>query len=55
VFYKQYLSKNKPMVVDDGCKSWRALEKWTDTYYLKREYNLQSIVINKLERPVVNG
>jgi len=43
------------MIVNDGCKKWRALEKWNDNYYLKREYNLQSIVINKLERPLING
>jgi hypothetical protein len=43
------------MIVENGCKKWRALEKWTDNFYLKREYGLQSIVINKLERPLLNN
>jgi len=29
-----YLSANKPVMIKDGAKNWKALEKWNETQYL---------------------
>jgi hypothetical protein len=49
-FYQNYLSKSKPLLVTDGCKNWKAVEKWGDMDYLKQEFGGQSILINRLDK-----
>ena len=34
VFYKKFLSKNRPVLVEDGAKKWIAIEKWKDFKYI---------------------
>lgn len=35
-FYMKHLAMNKPVVIDDGCRDWKALDKWQDADYVNR-------------------
>lgn len=32
----KHLAMNKPVVINDGCTNWKALEKWNDADYVNR-------------------
>ena len=36
-FYMNYLTKNKPVKVVDGCEDWPAINKWNNRTYLTEE------------------
>ncbi|CDW89807.1 UNKNOWN [Stylonychia lemnae] len=49
-FYKEYLTRNIPLVVENGCKQWPAFKKWGDMSYLEQSFGSQSLYIQRLER-----
>ncbi|GKZ00469.1 hypothetical protein MPSEU_000999400 [Mayamaea pseudoterrestris] len=38
-FEREYEAKNRPVVIQGGCKSWRAFKRWTDQDYLLQKTN----------------
>ncbi len=48
MFYREYLTNNLPVLVEDGCQLWPAIKKWQDTAYVSQEFGQQSIAINKV-------
>lgn len=44
-FFSEYIKKNLPCLVVDGCKEWPALSKWQDKSYLADEFGPQSVLI----------
>ncbi|KAF2880754.1 hypothetical protein ILUMI_25426 [Ignelater luminosus] len=34
-FYRNYISKNMPVIIKNGCKDWPATSKWNLQYFLK--------------------
>lgn len=54
-FYNEYLTKNIPVHISDGCKNWPATSKWEDKDYLEEQYGRQSILINRISRGYKNG
>ena len=33
-FYQDYLTSNLPVMIEDGCSEWPAIEKWKDLNYI---------------------
>lgn len=36
-FYRDHVSKNIPLLIKNGCKSFPAVSKWNSDYFLKKE------------------
>jgi hypothetical protein len=53
-FYKNYLTKSIPLLIQDGCEFWPALIKWNSKEYLSKEFGIQSILIHRLDRGTTN-
>eukprot|EP00347_Sterkiella_histriomuscorum_P003417 403364374 len=49
-FYSGYITKNIPVLVQDGCLKWPAFENWKDKWYLEDKFAGQSILVQRLER-----
>ena len=36
IIYSNYITKNKPLIIKDGCKDWLAMETWNQEGLTKR-------------------
>jgi peptidyl-lysine (3S)-dioxygenase / protease len=36
-FYKKFISKNRPCIIEGGNEDWKAMENWTDLAYLREK------------------
>ena len=39
-----------PLIVDDGCANWTALEKWKDLKYIGQEFGNKSLYIMRYDK-----
>ena len=49
-FFMNYVKKNIPCYVSDGCANWPAVEKWNNKEYLQNEFASQSLLVITLKR-----
>ncbi|CAF0921128.1 unnamed protein product [Adineta ricciae] len=45
-FYRDYVSRNKPVVIKGALNQWPALSKWTDSQYLRTQLGDQLVTID---------
>jgi hypothetical protein len=36
IFYSHFLSQSVPLLVKEGCKSWKAFKNWQDKLYIAK-------------------
>ena len=46
VFYRDYVSRNKPVVIQGALDSWPALSKWNNPEYLRRQLGDTPVTID---------
>ncbi|UJR36813.1 hypothetical protein I4U23_029527 [Adineta vaga] len=45
-FYRDYVSRNKPVIIQGALNDWLALSKWTNSDYLRKQLGNQSVTID---------
>ena len=45
-FYRDYVSRNKPVIIQGALENWSALSKWTDSQYLRDQLGDHSVTID---------
>lgn len=53
-FYQDFLTQSKPVLVSDGCKAWKAYERWGNLEYLEENYGAHSVNIHMLDKGKAN-
>lgn len=46
VFYRDYVSRNRPVVIRDALSSWSALSKWNSPNYLRQQLGDTPVTID---------
>src|ERR1700693_280921 len=50
-FLNEYVLKNRPVVLKDACKDWKAIGKWTPEFF-KEKYGTRTVPVFDRNRPV---